>query len=500
MVVERWTTRDPGVSNAMLRSIRASGSFLRAPSRPPRATWTLRAAAIGVLAGAGVAVTGVPAVFGSAAPAFASAPTFGAKASATGLSINVFGTQISGGSALATVDSALQKAHAEGIGTLLTSSGAQLDDVSDASSSNTAQNAPWSCPKGGGTPAGTPLLVSIGAGCASSAASVTNAGWPVSLAQGQVGEIDVGVNGILQPVLQAGAAQLTQGLASGLGSCTSSAPAPLNQLCAGLSQAVTNLQNTVQAAGSVNQPDIVVKLGTAVSSVANAGSGGSGSYPLTANAEGESADIQLLPGVGSVAATFANGALSGVLSGAPLVEVKILPATASSTFDGTAWSSTAHSSVAVISLNIPGDVQTIDLNVPGQCQEFAAGTPLDSTVCLAAASTAANGAAQAHSVKAQLFSALPGAPGQGIQLALGDVSTTGIDAATAPAASPPAPANPPAPAQVTATSPTAVHTGVWWSGSLPMAAGAAGIGLLLIGWPKLRRLPLVARVVSRPRR
>jgi hypothetical protein len=428
-------------------------------------------------------------------------PTYGATASATGLAINLFGTEVSGGSAIATVDSALLKAHAEGIGTLLTSGGAQADDTSDASSTNTAQNAPWSCPKGGGTPAGSPLLISIGAGCASSSASVTPDGWPISSSQGQVGELDVGVNGLLQPVLQGGANQLTQGLASGLGSCASGAGSnPVGQLCAGLSQAVTNLQNTVQSAGSAGQPDIIVKLGTAVSSVTNGGSAGSGAYPLTATAEGDSADIQVLPGVGSIGATFANGALSGVLSGAPLVEVKILPATATSIFDGTKWTSSSHSSVAIISLNIPGDVQTIDLNAPGQCQEFANGTPLDSTVCLAAASTSADGAAQAHSVKASMLTALPGAPGQGLQLNLGDVSTKGIDAATAPAGAPPAQAPPPAPAQVTGTSPTAVHTGEWWSGSLPLVAAAAGLGALLIGWPRLRRVPALARVVARVRR
>jgi hypothetical protein len=472
----------------------------RGPSATRRRV-ALRTGSVGVLVGGALALAGGPVVLTGVLPASASPPTYGATASAIGLSINLFGTEISGGSAIATVDSALLKAHAEGIGTLLTSGGAQLHDTSDASSNNTAQNAPWSCPKGGGTPSGTPLLISIGAGCASSAAGVTADGWPTSSSQGQVGELDVGANGILQPVLQGGANQLTQGLASGLGSCASSAGGnPVGQLCAGLSQAVTNLQNTVQAAGSVNQPDIIVKLGTAVTSVTNAGGAGSGGYPLTATAEGDSADIQVLPGVGSIGATFANGALSGVLSGAPLMEVKILPATATSIFDGKGWTSTSHSSVAIISLNIPGDVQTIDLNAPGQCQEFAAGTPLDSTVCLAAASTSAGGAAQAHSVKASLLTALPGAPGQGVQLNLGDVSTNGIDAATA-AAGPPTAASPPAvPAQVIGTSPTAVHTGEWWSGSLPVVAAAAALGGLLIGWPRLRRLPLVARVVGRTRR
>ena len=187
--------------------------------------------------------------------------------------------------------------------------------------------------------------------------------------------------------MQGGADQITQGLASGLGSCPGSAAStPLGQLCAGLAQVATNLQNVVEAAGAVDQPDVVVKLGPASTSITNGGSGGGGALPVTVSAEGESADVQVLPGVGSAAATFTGGALSGVLSGAPLIEVKVAPATATSTFNGTAWSSTSHSSVATLVVNIPGDVQTVDLSAPGQCQEIAAGTPLDSNVCLSAAS------------------------------------------------------------------------------------------------------------------
>ncbi|HUI03886.1 MAG TPA: hypothetical protein VLZ77_10115, partial [Acidimicrobiales bacterium] len=392
--------------------------------------------AAGLVAGAAAALSGALAP----ATAAATAPTFDAQASATGLEVNLFGNEISGGNATVSADSSAPKAHAEGTGTLLTSAGAQTDDVSDASGVSSGQSKPFACAQGGGTPAGTPLLLSASLGCASSSAAVDGGGWPVAAAQGEVGELDVGVNGILQPVLS-GASQLTQGLASGLGTCASSAGSnPLGQLCSGLAQVVTNLQDTVTAAGSVDQPDVVVKLGPASASIANAGSGGGGATPVTVTAEGASADIQVLPGVGSTAATFTGGALSGVLSGAPLIEVKVTPATATSTYNGTAWSSVSHSSVATITLNIPGDVQTIDLSAPGQCQELAAGTPLDSTVCLSAASTqtgsADAGAAQADSVKADLLTAVPGAPGKGVQLNLGDVTTS---AGAPPPATSPAP-------------------------------------------------------------
>jgi hypothetical protein len=437
--------------------------------------------------------------------AAAAGPVWSASANATGLEVNLFGQEVSGGGAQVSADSSAPKAHAEGTGTLLTSAGAQSDDVSDASSPGTSQSKPFACAQGGGTPAGTPVLVTANLGCAASSAAVGADGWPTAAAQGEVGELDVGVNGILQPVVQGGADQLTQGLVSGLGTCaTSTASTPVGQLCAGLSQVATNLQNVVEAAGSVDQPDVVAKLGPASATITNAGTGGSGALPVTVSANGESADIQVLPDVGSAVATFSGGALSGTLNGAPLIEVKVAPAIAASTFNGTSWSSTSHSSVATLIVNIPGDVQTVDLSAPGQCQEIAAGTPLDSTVCLSAASTsggtAGTGNATADSVRADLLTALPGVPGKGIQLNLGDVALTAATPAPATAPATPSTAPPAVPAVAAASSPTAVHTGAWWAGSMPFIATGAGLGLLLVGWPRIRRARVVGRAVARVRR
>ncbi|HUC37096.1 MAG TPA: hypothetical protein VMR97_08230, partial [Acidimicrobiales bacterium] len=63
-------------------------------------------------------------------------------------------------------------------------------------------------------------------------------------------------------------------------------------------------------------------------------------------------------------------------------------------------------------------------------------------------------------------------------------------------------AAPPAPAAATsaASSPTAVHTGEWWAGSMPLLVVLAVFGAGLIGWPRLRRVSLVARVVSKVHR
>ena len=489
-----------------MRSCRTRGAALGVASDMSRLRGRrgARAAAARAAALACVVVGGATGVdVRSAGAAGGAAPAWSADASATGLEINLFGNEISGGNAKTSADSTVPKAHAEGTGTVLTSAGAQTDDVSDASEPGTQQSSPFACAQGGGTPASTPVLVTAKLGCASSSAAIGADGWPSAAAQGEVGELDVGLNGILQPVLQGGANQLTQGLASGLGTCANSASTtPLGQLCTGLAQVVSNLQTVVEAAGSADQPDVVVTLGPASTSITDGGTTTDGALPVTVSAQGESADIQVLPGVGSASAVFSGGALSGVLNGAPLIEVKVAPATAASTFNGTTWSSTSHSSVATLIVNIPGDVQTLDLSAPGQCQEIGSGTPLDSTVCLSAASTsggtATTGNASADSVRADLLTQIPGAPGHGVQLNLGDVALTSAGPAPVTAPSPSASLAPVVPA-VSPGSPTAVHTGAWWSGSMPLIASGALLGTLLIGWPGIRRVRLRARAPSHGR-
>jgi hypothetical protein len=44
---------------------------------------------------------------------------------------------------------------------------------------------------------------------------------------------------------------------------------------------------------------------------------------------------------------------------------------------------------------------------------------------------------------------------------------------------------------------TQVHTGEWWAGSLPLLVVLAALGGGLLGWPRIRRFPMVARLVSR---
>jgi hypothetical protein len=75
-------------------------------------------------------------------------------------------------------------------------------------------------------------------------------------------------------------------------------------------------------------------------------------------------------------------------------------------------------------------------------------------------------------------------------------SPTGtLASSTSPASSPTVP---PAvqPVLQAAQSPTAVHTGEWFAGSLPFLAGLAALGGGLLGWERIRRIPLVARLVS----
>ncbi len=46
-------------------------------------------------------------------------------------------------------------------------------------------------------------------------------------------------------------------------------------------------------------------------------------------------------------------------------------------------------------------------------------------------------------------------------------------------------------------SPTSVHTGEWWAGSLPLIGVLAALGGGLIAWPRMREVPVVARLVTK---
>ena len=430
--------------------------------------------------------------------ASASATGMSASATAAGLEINLFGNAITGGKATVCVNDndtsnagtacdqqAAQYVAAEGSGTLTP---ALVGDAkATASGPNTSQSSPETCSQlSGSTPAGTPVSVSLEVACGQASASIDANGNGKGSAAGKVAGLEVNLSSLVNQIIQGGGSQLfgavnqvlTQVNGSPLGGT------PLGALTQGVQQAVSNLQTVVQQSPAPDTLD--VEIGPASASIDMTGS------TPTATSEGETLDVKILPGVGEIGPNLTGG------TPAPLVEIKIAPAQSTSTFNGTSWTATGHGSVATISLNIPGFNQTIDV-APGQQQDILAGTPLETTIDLGSASTN-GGTSQAVGAQVDLLKGVQ----NGILLNLGQTSSAGgTQAAPAPAAAA-AQSSPAAPAAAQpiapATSPTAVHTGEWWSGSLPLLAVLAAFGAGLIGWPRLRRMPILAKLAAKTHR
>ncbi len=437
-----------------------------------------RTAGLGAVTLAGLGVLGV-----AAGPAGAATTTsYTASATASGLAITLFGTSITGGKATVSVDSATPQATAQGTGEL--TPGLVGEAKASASGDNSSHSTPQTCsPVAGATPSSSPVTVALQVACGSASAAVDGSGNPSGSASGRISGLQVNASSLLNQVIQGGGNQLTAGVDQVLSQVDGSplGSTPLGQLTQGVKQAVSNLQSVVQKTSAPDTLDVGV--GPASASIT------SSTGSATATAEGETLDVQILPGVGEIGPDLTGG------TPAPLVEIKIAPATATSTFNGSSWTSTSHGSLATISLNIPGFNQTIDV-APGQSQEILAGTPLASVIDLGSATTS-GGTATANGATLDLLKGVQG----GILLDLGSTTTSGSVATPGPAvaaASSPAPASP-APA-VAAASPTAVHTGEWWAGSLPLVGLLLAAGSGLLAWPRIRRIPLAARLLHRAHR
>lgn len=440
-----------------------------------------RTAGVGAIALAGLGVLGM-----AAGPAGAATATgYTAKATASGLEINLFGTALTGGKATVSVDSSTPKASAEGTGEL--TPGLVADAKASASGDNSSNSTPQTCsPVAGATPSSSPVTVALQVACGSATAAVDGSGNPSASASGKITGLQVNASSLLNQVIQGGGNQLTAGVDQVLSQVNGSplGSTPLGQLTKGVKQAVDNLQTVVQKTKAPDTLDVGV--GPASASIT------SSTGSATATADGETLDVQILPGVGEIGPNLTGG------TPAPLVEIKVAPATSTSTFNGSAWTSTSHGSLATISLNIPGFNQTIDVS-PGQSQQILAGTPLESVIDLGSANTS-GGTAKANGATLDLLKGVQG----GVLLNLGSTTTSGSvptpGPAVAAATGTTPPTTSPAPAVAAATSPTAVHTGEWWAGSLPLVGILLAAGGGLLAWPRIRRSPLAARLSSRAHR
>ncbi len=506
----------------------------------------------------------------------ASSPTYTAKATSAGAEIDLFGTQVTGGSATVVVDTSSPSVTAQGSGSLTP---ALVESrTATVTTDGSSQVEPKSCSQGGALPGGMPVDLSLGLACASASANLSASNLPSGSASGGLAGLDVSVAGLLEQIIQSGGNQLFAALQQvlgqlngtplgsgttacpsasggsgsssvssnplsglsgsgagsplstllgtlgtsgsplstllgslGLGSATSgnplsgltggsggSAPAAgaLGNLLEGLCQTLTNVQNVVKQAQAPQT--LVVKLGPAAASIT-----GTDPNAATATASGSTADIQVLPGVGCTASSLAACIADPSAYAAPLIEIQVAPAKSVDTFDGTSWTPTSTGSLATIDLNIPGFAQSISL-AAGQSQDLLAGTPLETVIDLGSASTSGT-VGSANGATVDLLKGVSG----GILLNLGQATTTAATGSVSPATlaggcattNTCAQTSPGSPqVQALASSPTAVHTGEWWSGSLPILAGLAALGGGLIGWPRLRRISAIARLLARARR
>lgn len=271
----------------------------------------------------------------------------------------------------------------------------------------------------------------------------------------------------------------------------------LGNLIQGLCQTLVNVQRVAQSTTNTVAQTVTVHLGPVSAQVT-----GSGSGTATANASGSTLDVAILPEVGCDAASLTACVTDPGAYAAPLIEIQVAPASASDTFNGSSWNPSATASLATIDLNIPGFRQQISL-APGQAQTLLAGTPLETVIDLGSTSVQGS-SAQAVGATVDLLKGVNG----GILLNLGSASVTG---GTGPSATPfTRPTNhtqttsqtssPPVAPAISASVATSVHTGEWWAGSVPYLAGAAGLGGLLLAWPRLRRSGRLTRLLARSTR
>ncbi len=523
-----------------------------------------RASAARLLTAVVVAFSATALLIGASAaiPASAAtAPTTGLTGTAlgSGLVVNLFGTKLSGGTSSACVNdngasgvtSILNKnadgsaslcdqqpgvqASSEGEGTLLTSSIAQADQkATENVPGRTNGSTNPTCAQGGATPSGIPFTVTFGVACSYAQAAMDSSGRPSASAMGEVSNITVGLNGILSPILGAVSSLPSlpslpsTPLTSGSSSCNSSGTTGLllNTVCSALTTVASAappasnvlsginqvLQNLFHVVTKTADPTISIDAGQSKTSSVTTASG------IQSVSQGSSLDIAILPGVGcaapagvsaqpTLAECVTDAASAHPQDSAPLVDIQVAPAQSASGFDGSKWSPTGLANVVTVDINIPGSQQVLSVP-PNIDQTILAGTPLQTTISHGAVQTNSTTTGATSLVQGTVVSLLQSASFPGGSANVGALSVnTGVVGTTGTLANTPAPAltasssSPsPVPAVASATSPTAVHTGEWWSGSMPLLVGIALLGGGLIGWPRLRRLSFVSRLVSRVHR
>ena len=438
----------------------------------------LGTAAMTVTAAAGgAAYAGVPSGLSSG---------FTVQASGTGLNVNLFGNQLTGGST-----KIVGAYNGDGTGSV-TSTGAGWFLASQASNSVTAgplngssqsQSQSLDCTGGGGGP------LYVGVGCGQATAALDGSGLPQATAGGDTA------------LLTAAFASYIQQFMGALG----------NQLCGVLEQLPaplgTSLGQNCAAFNYTLDPSVALHVGHSDGSLASDANG------VTVTDTSTSVTLDLFP-----------IQLPTMSAPEDFLKVEIPKAQASAVYSDGQWSCSNDTALISISgfvvdllhtssmgslpdpLEIGGSDQLSQLT--SALTQIPNNPLLSITLASASATAASAGGATCGSEGAdvKLLNGAPGVPGGGIDINLGGASITTATTAAGPQTAPQGGTTttttttaPPTAAQTAAvvTSPTTVHTGEWWSGSMPLLAALAAVGGGLIGWPRIRRMSLVSRFVNR---
>lgn len=213
-----------------------------------------------------------------------------------------------------------------------------------------------------------------------------------------------------------------------------------------------------------------------------------GASGWTTTAEASGAVITLVPG--------------GGIGGAPLAKIVVGSASATASVDrpgsagGTGHPSAKDSPALVtVEVNAPATGSKTFSVVPGQSLTILQGTPLQSTIAVAAGSvtTAPDGAvtAEANAVSIALAEGVGASPATadngGLHIKLADARATAFPTFVKPAVTPPAQKTAPQTTLAAVPNATVPHTGLPWAGGAPVLAGGALTGAGLLSWPRLRR-------------
>ena len=368
--------------------------------------------------GAAAIATTVLSVFLAVVPANAqetvtttTAPeAFIATASAQGLRISLFGTDITVGASNALIDSS-PKAQALGAGVLLV--GGTVAEAVVNAVDKTLDPAPAcviNLPLG---------LLNLAAACGDAAVS-TVGGLPNAVASGGVASVEIGLS-LLDPLVDQLAALLDQTVAAVLDPLLALLGNLLNPLLGALNlntnSLVSDLLEGLQRATGV----LAIRLGTSTAT------GTTDAAKVRSEGKAEGAVIELLPGLSALGAPLAT-----ITVGSARASVDVTRPAASESGPLTAVATPSFNAALVkVGLGLPilGDVTEIPVGL-GAPLTLLAGTPLESTITLGGGSTSdgPNGSkvAVADGVALQLLKGLNG--GIGLFLAHAEAAGGGVSA------------------------------------------------------------------------